>query len=807
MKPPSLQALCLVGLAVTVSVDLLELRQLRAQVAALQAATQPLAAAAAPSRRLRSAAAAAAAAAAAPAAAAACDCLASPTSACCADPAQWTYSASDIDADLAMSCMGANTTMPLACGIRAACDDGTLDAAAAAAGSGSGSGSACSSPRFALLASVCHGTGWTMGCGHFATLCGTAGTRVHECLTDTALPALPLTSDAVADLASVCTAMGKMAGCDACHDVSGKAASCGTLAKGGATDATDTDGSLLGAWAKVCNVDSTMGGMGGCKPFAAMCAAQAGGAGSAGGWLAPLCVGCDCLADPTLACCAGGYAYPDSAANADLDAACSLGASGTLSDQHFGCAVRTQCQLASGSDGALSDPAVCSPFTLLGGVCANNAAAAGAAAGAAAPPPAACVHYATLCETAGTRVAQCASSPPLPGLLATADAVAEIQLLCNEMSAMEQCNWCTDSSGGPVNCYKLGGAGVVLSHNALAVLEGICSPANGMDTMPDCTAYLGMCAAQTEGGWGAATVCGSYAPKPPSPGPAPVPSRPFCTGATVMHMDGMHGDYSGSRADLCLVFFRPSWVLDSQAKLSGALFLSMLMGMANAVFARLRRRLNALAPLQRLGPPRERLRKARGFAAGAGPTSPFSHTCWGVGLADALALLLYTLQLTNAYALMLLVMTYYSGFFFSCVVGLALGQILFLRNDVPAETVDPCCQTGEGGEGKGKGKGGAYEPLLGASAEALVADADLVLRVDGMTCESCVGTVTQALTQLSAVASAAVRLADSDALGGRAFILGHAPLTQAQADQAVDAVEGVGFDASVVKPRSGGVRF
>ena len=151
MKPPSLQALCLVGLAVTVSVDLLELRQLRAQVAALQAATQPLAAAAAPSRRLRSAAAAAAAA--APAAAAACDCLASPTSACCADPAHWNYSASAIDADLAMSCMGANTTMPLACGIRAACDDSTLDAAAAA-GSGSGSGSAAAAATAATAATT-----------------------------------------------------------------------------------------------------------------------------------------------------------------------------------------------------------------------------------------------------------------------------------------------------------------------------------------------------------------------------------------------------------------------------------------------------------------------------------------------------------------------------------------------------------------------------------------------------------------------------------------------------------------------------
>ena len=73
--------------------------------------------------------------------------------------------------------------------------------------------------------------------------------------------------------------------------------------------------------------------------------------------------------------------------------------------------------------------------------------------------------------------------------------------------------------------------------------------------------------------------------------------------------------------------------------------------------------------------------------------------------ADGAALVLYTLQLSNAYAMMLLIMSYYSGFFFAIVVGLAVGQLLFLRpplqqgaakkgpsGDVSAfENVDPCC--------------------------------------------------------------------------------------------------------------------
>ena len=74
--------------------------------------------------------------------------------------------------------------------------------------------------------------------------------------------------------------------------------------------------------------------------------------------------------------------------------------------------------------------------------------------------------------------------------------------------------------------------------------------------------------------------------------------------------------------------------------------------------------------------------------------------------ADGAALVLYTLQLANAYAMMLLVMTYYAGFFFAIVTGLAVGQLVFLRpsaahsksdNEQPllggVENVDPCCPT------------------------------------------------------------------------------------------------------------------
>lgn len=748
-------------MALVACLNILELRELRTQVADLRAQLP------AEGRRLRASAAAPGAQAtttAAETSAAVCDCLATPTDMCCM---KWAYSEERIDADLKTACAGKDTVVPLGCALRQSCESGALDAG----------GAPC--VPFAQLASVCNGTSWPTGCESYGALCNRAGTMVPQCAANTPVAGLFATSTAVADLASVCGAMPMMSGCGACQGADGKAVSCSSINAGGAV--TTTSGNLLATLAAVCNKASKMGSMGGCKDFTNMCAAQAQSKA-----LDPLCVGggdgCDCLKMPTMPCCASetNFRYGDSDANHDLDAVCT----GSLNEQPFACAVREQC---TGASPTLSDTHVCSAFTLLGSAC--DASKTGTAP---------CANFEKLCRTPDTKVGQCTDAPPLPGLLPIADAVDQVRQLCTAMPDMDECMSCEGSDKKATNCNNLNSKtvpGVTLTKNALAVLSGICAPRHGMTSMPGCKPFSDMCRAQKEGGWDGDETCGNLAPAAPPDGPT---AAPFCTGATVMHMDGMHTSYGDSSTDTCLVFFKRSWVLNTRGKLSLATSVTMLMGIANALFARMRRRLAVLAPLQRLGKQRRPVSKGKALSqAKPPPAGPFGDTFYGVGLADVIVLALYTLQLMNAYALMLLVMTYYSGFFFAAVVGLALGQIVFLRHSTPAENVDPCCE-GLDGDEWGCSAGNVYEPLLGASSETLEANADLVLRVDGMTCDACVHTASAALLALDAVLSVTVRLPDSDARGGRAFVVGHSELTKADAEGAVDAVVAVGFGAAIL---------
>ena len=145
-----------------------------------------------------------------------------------------------------------------------------------------------------------------------------------------------------------------------------------------------------------------------------------------------------------------------------------------------------------------------------------------------------------------------------------------------------------------------------------------------------------------------------------------------------MYMDGWHGSYPGP-AKQCLVFITSTLTLDSQGKMAAAVIVSLIMGVLNGALGAARLRLQRKMPL-----------KPGTVSLGA----------------DGAALALYTLQLSNAYGMMLLVMTYYAGFFFAIVIGLAVGQLVFLRPSASAqkqdteqpllggvENVDPCCPT------------------------------------------------------------------------------------------------------------------
>eukprot|EP00937_MAST-01D_sp_MAST-1D-sp2_P007772 g7772.t1 len=150
-----------------------------------------------------------------------------------------------------------------------------------------------------------------------------------------------------------------------------------------------------------------------------------------------------------------------------------------------------------------------------------------------------------------------------------------------------------------------------------------------------------------------------------------------------MFMDGWHGKYEGGQ---CLVFVTNSLTMDTRGKLAGGLFVAWMMGILNSILGRARR------VVARALPP-------AGSAMGA-----------------AALFALFTVQLMNAYGMMLLVMTYYAGFFFSIILGLALGNTVAQTMGAPSgaqvankgaaepllgggngggDIVDPCCPVDE----------------------------------------------------------------------------------------------------------------
>jgi hypothetical protein len=117
----------------------------------------------------------------------------------------------------------------------------------------------------------------------------------------------------------------------------------------------------------------------------------------------------------------------------------------------------------------------------------------------------------------------------------------------------------------------------------------------------------------------------------------------YCYGGTSMYMDGFHWFSS-----VCVIFLFPSWVLSSSFKFGIACFGSILFGVSLECVLYNRRTVYALPAGNR------RL---------------------------VLSALVYGLQLTMGYFIMLLVMTYSGPIFLSCVSGMIIGHVLFNAQD------------------------------------------------------------------------------------------------------------------------------
>ena len=120
--------------------------------------------------------------------------------------------------------------------------------------------------------------------------------------------------------------------------------------------------------------------------------------------------------------------------------------------------------------------------------------------------------------------------------------------------------------------------------------------------------------------------------------------EPFCWGATSMYMDGFN-----MIGTTCAVYLFPNWILDTAGKLVAACLGSVAFGALMEFVIRKRREVTTA-----VGPGHQRL---------------------------VLSALFYGLQLTMGYSLMLIIMIYSVPLFFSVILGLVLGHVLFNAKD------------------------------------------------------------------------------------------------------------------------------
>eukprot|EP00798_Chlamydomonas_sp_ICE-L_P012782 gene12782-16040_t len=189
--------------------------------------------------------------------------------------------------------------------------------------------------------------------------------------------------------------------------------------------------------------------------------------------------------------------------------------------------------------------------------------------------------------------------------------------------------------------------------------------------------------------------CGLSCPAIPGGNSTSPPSRPstgFCNTRLIAISMWMTGfQFSGKSTDPCVIYLFPEWVLDTKVKFAFACIGTFFMGIAClslayaiAVIKRKRR----ASHVQSVCPNVEE----KGGLVGTPPAPPSQHKQMKL-LWELLIVLLYAIQMTLAYWLMLLAMTYQAELFIMTVAGLATGYWIFnlYLEEEEAENNDPCC--------------------------------------------------------------------------------------------------------------------
>lgn len=264
----------------------------------------------------------------------------------------------------------------------------------------------------------------------------------------------------------------------------------------------------------------------------------------------------------------------------------------------------------------------------------------------------------------------------------------------------------------------------------------------------------------------ACTLDAARAPSPTPVGPQVTYCHDLAEGGLAMYMTGFR--LTSDNPDIaCLGLFFRSWVIDSNWKLVLACFFVASLGIAMEMLSFLRRQLSP---------------------AKAQSTGFFFHGA----------------NLMLAYLVMLVIMTYSVELFFCTILGLLIGNIMhvtlgrraakraggadaiFVADDGPGS---PCCRVGHLDPMAVQETALSRVGLL-AKSSSVAAGHTANLTLEGMTCGSCVATITKALQAVDGVVSAEVSLERKMA------VVRYNP--PADPVQLCDAVECVGFDASHV---------
>jgi len=134
--------------------------------------------------------------------------------------------------------------------------------------------------------------------------------------------------------------------------------------------------------------------------------------------------------------------------------------------------------------------------------------------------------------------------------------------------------------------------------------------------------------------------------------------------ATTMFMDGFSLNGGGSNAPCVALLFK-TWTLHTPALMALGFFATLIMGTSIEALAALRRRLQSpgFCNCHSIPPPKSRV----------------------------YCVLLYTVQVTIGYLLMLVSMTYHFVLFSAVIVGLVIGHIVFGAKSPVAATTTACC--------------------------------------------------------------------------------------------------------------------